>query len=274
MEDLTGRVFGDYTSLGEVKITGKLKSDYYEKCRCICGEEKFIYRSKLKNNPKCTRGKWHGEESHGFLIGKGQDENKRFYTIWAMMKQRCHNPKQPAYKRYGARGIKVCERWHKFSNFFDDMYPSYASHVSAHGEKDTSIDRIDNGLGYNPENCRWATTMEQMNNKTNNVFITYKNVKYTKAEFLRFYKGKTNIAASGKDDIEKDINEFLYNDKTKVVKLERSKLIEELKTACKDFDTFQRYEKILSLVEDGFSLADIAKVFGVSRQRIDQILYH
>jgi len=72
------------------------------------------------------------------------------------MLQRCYNPNHPAYAYYGARGIRVCKRWHTFENFLADM-----------GEPPLglSIDRIDNDSGYRPTNCRWATRSEQMRNR-------------------------------------------------------------------------------------------------------------
>jgi hypothetical protein len=71
------------------------------------------------------------------------------------MLQRCTNPRQPVYKYYGARGIKVCERWLKFANFLADMGVR---------PPDKTLDRIDNERGYEPGNCRWATHKEQMRN--------------------------------------------------------------------------------------------------------------
>lgn len=87
--------------------------------------------------------------------------NTPTYYTWAGMLARCRNKNDPAYPRYGGRGIEVCDRWsgdEGFKNFLTDM-----------GERPNglSLDRVDNSKGYLPENCRWATAKEQAGNTRN-----------------------------------------------------------------------------------------------------------
>lgn len=69
------------------------------------------------------------------------------YSVWCGMRQRCLNRRTPAYKNYGGRGIKICNRWKDFSNFLEDMgnRPSL----------DYTIDRINNDGNYEQSNCQW-----------------------------------------------------------------------------------------------------------------------
>lgn len=91
---------------------------------------------------------------------------------------RCNNINNESYPHYGGRGITVCERWmESFENFISDM-----------GEKPTknhSIDRIDVNGNYETSNCRWATKIEQENNKTDNRIIFHKGKNYTIAQLSK-----------------------------------------------------------------------------------------
>ena len=81
------------------------------------------------------------------------------------MIDRCENPRQKAYRYYGARGIKVCERWHKFEAFIEDM--------GRRPSKDLEIDRINPNGDYEPQNCRWADRVTQRHNRAqNNIRLT------------------------------------------------------------------------------------------------------
>lgn len=93
------------------------------------------------------------------------------------MKNRCMNSNDVFYSRYGGRGIRVCDRWLDYSLFLEDM-----------GRKPSNkhtLDRIDNNGDYEPSNCRWATAIEQANNKRNTRFITYKGRTKTIANWAR-----------------------------------------------------------------------------------------
>lgn len=128
-----------------------------------------IRQSKLgKSNGNCSE-----ETKHKIslaLIKHGDRKRNgttRFYRVWKGMKGRCiNNINYAKYKWYRGRGIKVCEEWSDYLNFKRDMEKSYESHIKEYGEKDTTLDRIDNKKGYSKENCRWATLVEQGRNKS------------------------------------------------------------------------------------------------------------
>lgn len=79
------------------------------------------------------------------------------HSTWCSMRTRCDNQNVREYSRYGGRGIKVCDRWSSFENFYADMGPRPSPQHS--------IDRIDNEKGYEPGNVRWATRLEQNRNR-------------------------------------------------------------------------------------------------------------
>lgn len=112
---------------------------------------------------------------HFDYINRRKVVDRRLYNIWYQMMDRCYNPKNSSYYRYGGRKpkpIKVCEIWHNYFNFEDDMYASYKNHCEKFGIGETTIDRYPNKLGdYEPTNVRWATRKEQSNNRTTNVEV-------------------------------------------------------------------------------------------------------
>lgn len=180
IKDITGKKFNRWTviRLGEMPVGYKSKSTFWL-CRCDCGTERAVRRADLVSGKSYSCGCYnvdrareahtkHGENTRG-------DGPTKEYRTWARMLKRCENHNDKWYPSYGGNGITVCERWHDFANFLADMgrAPSPLH----------SIDRIDNTLGYSPDNCRWATATEQANNKTNNHMIEYDNRIMTVAEF-------------------------------------------------------------------------------------------
>lgn len=129
-------------------------------CKCECGTVKTVKGKNLLNGESKSCGCLWREvvTSHGMT-------NTPTFKSWESMLQRCTNKNSPDWPRWGGKGIKVCERWFKFENFYADM-----------GERPlgTSIDRINNKGNYEPGNCHWATKSEQQRNKSNSRSLTYK----------------------------------------------------------------------------------------------------
>lgn len=96
-------------------------------------------------------------------------ENRAEYRTWIAIKTRCYNQKVKSYKDYGARGIKICERW---NNSFDD----FLSDMGKRPTRNHSIERLRNDGDYEPGNCKWATIIEQARNRRNNVFIEHNGI--------------------------------------------------------------------------------------------------
>lgn len=94
-----------------------------------------------------------------------RSENKNIYWAWKSMKQRCKNPNCKAYKNYGERGIKVCEEWEEFEPFLSWSLSNGYS-------KGLDLDRKDNDGDYTPDNCRWISREENINNRRNTIKIS------------------------------------------------------------------------------------------------------
>ena len=112
----------------------------------------------------------------------------RLYRIWANIKTRCYNERDPHFERWGNRGITMYAAWKdNFQNFYD--------WAISHGYKEgLSIDRINNDGNYEPSNCRWATAKEQNRNKRNVKFITYGGKTQTIPEWTKeLHLGKETI---------------------------------------------------------------------------------
>ena len=94
------------------------------------------------------------------------------------MKSRCYRPKDPSYKYYGGRGIKVCDEWLNIENFekWVKEHPYFEG---------ATLDRINTNGDYEPSNCRWATMAEQDNNRRNTLYIEWNGESHTISEWAK-----------------------------------------------------------------------------------------
>lgn len=154
---VVGSIYGAWEVISPEHYVKKGKAHWW--CRCECGKTKYVEANKLISGKStscgCLRNVTHG------------GSYEAAYSSWVEMKRRCLNPQARNFHNYGGRGITVCDRWqgeNGYNNFIQDMGPR---------PEGTSIDRINNDLGYFPANCRWATPEEQALNKRTNHRLTY-----------------------------------------------------------------------------------------------------
>ncbi len=151
--DIVGHKFGRWTVLSR---SGVQRTQPMWLCQCDCGELRRVAGNDLKRGGSLSCGclcrelhRTHGRKGHPL------------YKLWLGMHDRCYIDTHASWQYYGARGIQVCARWHKgnpsgIDNFISDMGDRPSG---------TSIDRIDHDRHYMPSNCRWATDLEQQNNR-------------------------------------------------------------------------------------------------------------
>lgn len=163
--EYVGKKFGKLTILTSVCFKGRNRM---VSCSCDCGNVKNIMLHSIQSgvSKSCGCLQREGVISRSLKHGDCKKGNAtRFYNIWHGMRQRCRDENGTSYKYYGGREICVADQWHDFLEFKKDMYEGYVRHCEEYGEKQTTIDRINNDGNYEPGNCRWATYKEQVHNQ-------------------------------------------------------------------------------------------------------------
>jgi hypothetical protein len=174
-------------------------------CVCICGTKTIVrwhlLVRRVRKSCGCLKRNVLGDATrkHGMANSHLTGYASRTYGVWQAMRDRCKNKNRKDYRRYGGRGIKVCQRWDSsFENFLLDMGEPPEGHT---------LDRINNDGDYSPENCRWATRKEQVYNSSCIRWITIDGTTRSLAEWVnhfgitkstfyrRLKKGLTEVSA-------------------------------------------------------------------------------
>lgn len=176
--DLTGQRFGRLVVQGR----GDNSSNGHVRwlCACDCGGTTLAASYNLKKGHTQSCGCFNRQQSAAAASERHRTHGKTRtpeHRAWSAMFSRCYNPKARGFEYWGGRGIKVCRRWHHFETFLADMGQRP---TSAH-----SLDRIDKNGDYSPGNCRWATPLEQANNRRDNEMVLIDGTEMTLRTALR-----------------------------------------------------------------------------------------
>lgn len=166
--DYTGRRYGNLVVIKRGD-RNKKRNLYEWICKCDCGTIKPIIGSDLRNGNSTSCGCMSSRKKIGEINKTHGLAKTRFYKIWCGMKTRCYNKNEKSYAYYGAKGITVCDKWHIFDNFYNDMFSTYSD--------DLTLERINVRGNYSPDNCTWITKQEQSLNKTDSFIVDYKGKK-------------------------------------------------------------------------------------------------
>lgn len=162
-KNIIGHKYGRLTVLEPIGRTNNGTIIY--KCQCDCGNIHHASTNSLTQYTIKSCGCLNKERIESKPFKTHGMTKTRIYKIYQDMIARCYKPSNISYKRYGAIGIKVCDRWREsFCNFYEDVKDGYADHLS--------LDRKNTHGNYERDNFRWATYQEQAENKKNTIYLT------------------------------------------------------------------------------------------------------
>lgn len=169
---MPGQCFGAWTVIAEAP-RGHSPGVRW-RCRCACGQERDVYQSALRSGDSKSCGCLRYADrvrKHGHTGARHNGRASPEYRTWQAIQTRCYKSNSDSYPYYGGRGIAVCDRWRG-----EDGFINFVADMGNRPSKEHSIDRIDNNGDYSPDNCRWATTKEQMGNRSDTVRVRFRGV--------------------------------------------------------------------------------------------------
>lgn len=163
-KDISGQRFGRLIIISVAESATKSKKLCWN-CICDCGNTTIIPTGNITNGHTQSCGCLSADKD---VIGKNWKHgmsDTREYHAWRAARNRCTNPEHPEYRRYGARGIFMCELWlNSFETFLSDM---------GRCPDGLTLDRKDNNGPYSPDNCRWVTAEAQAHNQEKTIHVTH-----------------------------------------------------------------------------------------------------
>ena len=201
LKDLTGQRFGRLVVLRRDQNDRNGKATW--RCQCDCGKEVVVVGANLRTGDTKSCGCMHYEFIRNLNVTHGYSKT-RLYKVWAHMKERCYNPSNKNYDRYGMRGITICDEWlQDFLKFREWAMANGYDESAPKGQ--CTIDRIDNNKGYSPDNCRWVDMKTQLSNYSKNIYVEIDGKKQTLRQWAdevglpymtivgRFQRGKKGL---------------------------------------------------------------------------------
>ncbi len=151
--NILGHKYGLLTVLEELPTTAHYTRNYL--CKCDCGNETKVTQSHLRSGHTTSCG---CVVKHNLITGKCRrthgEAKSKLYKVWAQMHQRCSNPEDAGYYKYGAKGVTVCPEW--------ETYEPFKEWAGSQGYKEgLTIDRINVYREYSPKNCKWVPKSKQ-----------------------------------------------------------------------------------------------------------------
>lgn len=183
LDDLTGKRFGRLMVMYRSNKAGESAKWH---CKCDCGNECDKRANALKKSKDIASCGCYVIENKRKIKTKHGYRHTRIYDVFCHMKDRCNNPNNPSYPRYGGRGIRICPEWENNPVlFYEWAYANGFREDAKYGE--TTIDRIDNNKGYSPDNCAIKPLKDQANNRRTNIFFEHNGVRKTLAQWRDFF---------------------------------------------------------------------------------------